>query len=323
MNRCFYCYKELDGEISFHEKCSKKFFGVKTPPIINYTLEDIYKLGKNIVEKSVTVPGVQTKLSMNLEKEVKNIYKLTIVGLWGDYILKPQSNDYKELPENEDLTMHLAEIFKLNVVPHSLIKLEDESLAYITKRLDRQKNRKIHMEDMCQLTERLTEDKYKGSLEQIDKVLKKFSSNPILDSVHFFESIIFSFLTGNADMHLKNYSLIEDDQIKLAPFYDFLSTRLVISEKNDSEEFALTLSGKKKKITKSDLVNFGISIRLNNKQIENVFKKFNNNLVQAIDFIQKSFLSESMQSEYKTLITERARRIGINNNIYNWYKINL
>jgi len=311
MNKCLYCYESLDSKIGFHEKCSKKFFGKKFPPIIEYSLEDIYKLGRKVIEKSITVPGVQTKLSVEIKKESQNVNKLTIVGLWGSYILKPQSNDYNELPENEDLTMHLSELFNLNVVEHSLIRLKDNSFAYITKRIDRLENRKVHMEDMCQLAGRLTEDKYKGSYEQIDKIIKKFSANPMLDSIHFFESIIFSFLVGNADMHLKNYSLIEDDQIKFAPLYDLLSTRLIIPEKLDSEEFALTIRGKKRNIKLNDFWVFGNSIGMNKKQIENVFYKFKKNINKAIKFIDKSFLTDNLKKEYKLLITERAKRIEI------------
>ena len=311
MNKCLYCYEPLDSKIGFHEKCSKKFFGKKFPPIIEYSLEDIYKLGRKVIEKSITVPGVQTKLSVEIKKESQNVNKLTIVGLWGSYILKPQSNDYNELPENEDLTMHLSELFNLNVVEHSLIRLKDNSFAYITKRIDRLENRKVHMEDMCQLAGRLTEDKYKGSYEQIDKIIKKFSANPMLDSIHFFESIIFSFLVGNADMHLKNYSLIEDDQIKFAPLYDLLSTRLIIPEKLDSEEFALTIRGKKRNIKLNDFWVFGNSIGMNKKQIENVFYKFKKNINKAIKFIDKSFLTDNLKKEYKLLITERAKRIEI------------
>ena len=312
MNRCLYCYKELVDEKSFHDECSKKFFGLKIPPTIEYSLEDIYELGKNVIRKSVTVPGVQTKLSFDVKKEASNIHKLTIVGLWGKYILKPQSIEYKELPENEDLTMHLASIFNLTVVKHSLIRLKDNSLAYITKRIDRTENSKIHMEDMCQLTERLTEDKYKGSHEQIDKIIKRNSINPMFDSIQFFESVLFSFLTGNADMHLKNYSLIENgNEIKLAPFYDLLSTRLVIPENIDSEEFALTVFGKRKNITKTDLIEFGNSLAMNEKQIENVFQKFKLNVSEAIEFIDFSFLSESMKRKYMELLHERGERLEL------------
>lgn len=312
MSRCLYCYEMLDNEIDYHEKCSRLFFGTKIPPTIDYTLADIHKLGKNVITNSITVPGVQTKLSLNLEKVQQNADKLTIVGLWGNYILKPQSQDYKELPENEDLTMHLASIFKLNVVEHSLVRLQDKSLAYITKRIDRINNTKIHMEDMCQLTERLTEDKYKGSLEQIDRVIKKYSTNPMFDTVLFFESVLFSFLNGNADMHLKNYSLIQQDkQTKLTPFYDLVSTRLVISEKLDSEEFALTIGGKKKKISLSIIMEFGEIIGMNEKQIKNVLNNFQTNLPNAMNFIDKSFLSELKKKEYQKLLLDRAKRINI------------
>lgn len=310
MNKCFYCYGHLE-EGNYHTSCSRKFFGTDVAPIIPYKLSEIHKLGKIIVEKRVTIPGVQSKLSMELDKHFKAEPKLIIVGLWGNYILKPPTTRFKSLPENEDLTMNLAKIFGLKTVDHSLIKLGSGEIAYITKRIDRDKNKKLHMEDFCQLAERLTEDKYKGSIELVNRTIDKYSSFPGLDKLTVFEMIVFSFLTCNSDMHLKNFSVLyKNKMVSLSPAYDLLSTRIVISEKDDPDETALTINGKKRKLNLDDFLKFAESSGLNHKQIENTFNKFKNKLNEAVSFINKSFLDHKLRSVYKNLMIERAERLN-------------
>jgi serine/threonine-protein kinase HipA len=307
MKRCLYCYKPLEEEqIDFHPKCSKKIFGTTTPPILPYTKGDIESLALEVVRSQVTITGVQPKLSVDLSKEKEGEKRFTIVGLWGGYILKPQSDQYLNLPENEDLTMHLAELAKIKTVPHSLIRFKDGSLAYITKRIDRDKKScKIPMEDMCQLTEKLTEQKYKGSHEQIAKKIVEFSAFPVLDLINYFEVLLFCYLTGNADMHLKNFSLYKGTgEYTFAPAYDLLSTKLVISE--DDEELALTLNGKKRRLKKSDFDNLLKTFKVDEKAIENVYEKFRKVLPQWYDFIDVSFLPEQMKEKYKQLIQNRS-----------------
>ena len=129
---------------------------------------------------------------------------------------------FQHLPENEDLTMHLAEAFNIPAAMHSLIRLKSGELAYITKRFDRIKKEKLALEDMCQLTETLTNDKYRSSMEKVGKCIEKYSTRPGLDNLIFFETAIFNFLTGNADMHLKNFALLttKENDIVLSPAYD-------------------------------------------------------------------------------------------------------
>ncbi len=275
---CLRCYEPLeDGGTRYHVTCSKDFFMKSSAPVLPYRLNELDDLARNIVRSSVTVPGVQAKLSLHLAKRGEEAGRLTLVGLWGNYILKPPVKKFPQMPEIEDVTMHLARFFKIDTVPHSLIPLQSGELAYITRRIDRdEQGKKLHMEDMCQLTGRLTEDKYKGSMEQLAKVIKTFSSNPILDVVRFFEATVFSFLTGNADMHLKNFSLIRDKQnyILLTPAYDMLATRLLISEKDDPEELALTLNGKKSKFNLKDFLIFSETIGLHPRQTRKFTKSF-------------------------------------------------
>ncbi|TSA36361.1 MAG: type II toxin-antitoxin system HipA family toxin [Porphyromonadaceae bacterium] len=312
MNRCLFCYQPLDDQnTDFHPACSRKIFSQSTPPELPYRESQMEELAKQVIRSQITVTGVQPKISLELGPgKTKNEPKrFTIVGLWGAYILKPPSEFYPQLPEVEDLTLHLASIANINVVPHSLIRLTSGSLAYITKRIDRSAQEKLHMEDMCQLTERLTEDKYHGSYEQIAKAIMKYSVNPVLDVVNFFEQVVFSFLTGNADMHLKNFSLINQPGIGyiLSPAYDMVATVLV--NPADDEDMALTLDGRKKKLKRSNFLAAFNTIKLDVKQKENIFKKMEIALPKWLVFIDISFLGSDMKEAYKQLIQDRFARL--------------
>lgn len=311
-NRCLYCYRILqENETDFHSGCSKKIFGVPIPPELPYSEENMNELASQIIQSHAAVTGVQPKLSLHLASaEQPNLTKrFTIVGMWGGYILKPPSTHYPHLPEVEDLTMHLANMTKIKVVPHSLIRLASGNLAYITKRIDRVKKEKLHMEDMCQLTDKLTEEKYRGSYEQVAKTILKFSSTPGLDVINFFELVLFSFLTGNADMHLKNFSLIHRPVSGpvFSPGYDLVATALV--NPADEEDLALTLNGKKKKIIRNDFTVAFTTLGLDTKQQENIFKKMEKAKTSWLEFIDISFLTDEMKFAYKSLIQNRFARL--------------
>lgn len=312
MRRCLFCYEPLGAEKSeFHNACSKKIFGSPNPPELPWSEDQMLQLAEEVVRSQTTVTGVQPKLSLHLEKLAKKDepQRFTIVGLCGGYILKPPTKRYKFLPEVEDLTMHLAEMSGMDVVPHSLIRLNSGKLSYITRRIDRINEAKIHMEDMCQLTERLTEQKYNGSHEQIGKAIIKYSTNPGLDIINFFEQVLFSFLTGNADMHLKNFSLYDRPGLGyvLSPAYDMVASSLIVE--GDEEDLALTLNGKKKKLRKKDFLESINRFDIGAKAIENMFDKFKNAASQWHEFINKSFLPDAMKSSFHDLIKERFYRI--------------
>jgi serine/threonine-protein kinase HipA len=302
-----------ENEVDFHPGCSRKIFGQPEAPILPYTEDQMGELALKIVQRQIAVTGVQAKLSLHLKspEEPRGPKKFTIVGLWGGYILKPQTGHYPQLPEVEDLTMHLASLAKIEVVPHSLIRLQSGGLAYITKRVDRDKTLKLHMEDMCQLTDRLTEDKYHGSYEHIAKTILKYSRNPGLDVVNFFEQVLFSFLTGNADMHLKNFSLLKMPGIgyTLSPAYDMVSTALV--NPADKEDLALTLNAKKKNIGRKDFIAAFNTLNLDQKQQENIFKKMENAMRTWIDFIDISFLSSEFKESMKSIVHMQFNRLQL------------
>ena len=291
----------------FHEQCSLDFFETKQQPLFEHSLKQMVELAKNVVERSIAVPGVQPKLSLSLIDDTiqeGNKGRLTVVGaLGGNYIFKPPSDHFPEMPENEHLTMRIAEALGINVVKSSLIRLQSGELSYITKRIDRtDSGEKIHMLDMFQITEAF--DKYKSSMEKIGKALTEYSDNTLLDKVYFLELAIFSFLTGNNDMHLKNFSMINmGDKWTLAPAYDLLNVAIV--NPDDTEELALTLEGKKKKIKWENFERLGKMLELNDKQIGSIKKRFLKNKNIAIQWIDKSFLSEEYKEKYRVLLEDR------------------
>lgn len=302
MSRCLYCYQKLkEGERDFHPSCAKKFFGQAEAPILPYTRDNINELAKEAVLNRIAVSGVQSKLSMDVNKGGKDEPdRMTIVGLWGRYILKPKSEEFPWLPVVEDLTMHLAEIAKIDVVPHTLIRFSDGELTYLTRRIDRDaQGKKFLMEDLCQISERSTSDKYKSSYEKIAKLIKLHSSAPMLDLVNFWEVVVFSWLTGNSDMHLKNFSLISrtPGQYVLSQAYDLVNIHLVFPE--DEEELALTLDGRKKRINKQNFIQAMASSGLSDKVTENIFHKFAAVAQKWYDFIDISFLPDDLKEKYK------------------------
>lgn len=307
LKKCLFCYKELDSEDDFHSACSLKFFGTNIAPKLNYTIDEMEELAQDIVESSIAVPGVQPKLSLSFIKEVlQNGSKgrLTVLGaLGGNYILKPQNKTFPEMPENEHLTMKMAEIFGISTVPSSLIRLKSGELSYITKRIDRKEyGEKVHMQDMFQITEAF--DKYRSSLEKVGKAITEYSSNTLLDLLRFYEVIIFSYITGNNDMHLKNFSLIRNNENwEFSPAYDLLNVYLHLPE--DKEETALTLAGKKSRLTKMDFIQLGLKFNLTEKQISNSFKRLTKAEKKMLALIEKSFLSNENQEKYKEMISSR------------------
>ncbi|TGK87579.1 type II toxin-antitoxin system HipA family toxin [Leptospira noumeaensis] len=307
MKFCLLCAKA--SEADYHPHCSKLLFGKNQIPEIDIDIKSIREMAKQNIESRMTVTGAQSKISLELDDTNPKSTRLTILTSNGHFILKPPSEEYANLPENEHLTMLLAKEFSFQVATASLIRLKSGELAYITKRFDRIGNTKIAQEDFCQLTERLTEDKYKGSYESIGRWIKQHTSSPGIDLVRYFEMIVFSLLTGNSDMHLKNFSIQTDldGRIKLAPAYDLLAVKLFFKE--DNEELALTLNGKKNKISIDDIIAFGKSIQLT----ESVIGKTLNQIQTRIPFLLKKVTEypfwNSDTKKYVKLIQERGKRL--------------
>lgn len=315
MNKCLYCYQELEeGQVDFHPGCARKFFGSETVPLLPYTRDNMAELARQVIRTSTSVTGVQAKMSLDVNRGGKSEpAKFTIVGLWGKYIFKPQSGKYPFLPELEDLTMKMAEVARIRTARHTLIRLADGELGYLTLRMDRgRKGEKISMLDMCQLTNRLTEHKYYGTYQQLAETIKKYSSAPMLDVQRYWEVVLFSWMTGNSDMHCKNFSLIDtgNGEYVLSPAYDLLAVLLV--DTADTEEMAMSFSvgGVKNGFNKTTFMDAftqsGIPVAVASKMIERMkgyFPKWK-------ELIAQSFLSEQMKADYCHLLSKRIEQLG-------------
>lgn len=311
MCNCLYCYRPLpDGVREMHPACARRFFGTPEVPTLDYTLEQLDDLARQVIADQTSLTGVQPKLSLHLQQHAASA-RLTIVGLWGGYICKPQTPDYPQMPELEDLTMHLAELAKIQVVPHTLLRMSDGSLTYLTRRIDRTASgEKIAMEDLCQLTGHQTEHKYKCSYERVGKTILQYSQTPQLDLINYFEVVFFCWLTGNNDMHLKNFSLYEpDDSLgpRLTPAYDLLNAALV--NPADDEELALTLNARKKKLRRSDFLAAATTLGLEASVVERLFEKYRKLLPRFEQMIHQSFLLPELQEGYCAMLRERIARI--------------
>ena len=309
MGKCLYCYQKLEASDhpDYHIQCIKKFYGTNDAPVLPYAFDDMEMLAKQIVDLSISVPGVQPKLSLGV---IKNALtdghngRLTIMdAMEGLYILKPQNTQYEQMPENEHLSMKLAELFKIDVVPYNLIRLTSGELCYITKRIDRKPDgSKIHMIDFLQILE--LEDKYKGTSELLGKTIGQLSANRLQDKLRFFEITLFNFLIGNNDIHLKNFSMwLSDIGWVLSPAYDLLNVKIILPK--DDEDLALMLGGKKKNFNKDYFDRFGEVLDLNSKQLNFVYKKLVDWLPAAMQMIDNSFLNNVNKKKFKNLIKER------------------
>lgn len=283
-------------------------FGINEIPTLTLNKGLVDDLAKMTVNNRIAITGVQPKLSVDLENVTGTEKRLTIVGLWGNYILKPQNIHYPQMPEVEDLTMHLAEIFKLKTCKHCLLKASDGQLVYIAKRFDRNKRQKIHMEDFCQIGEFQTEQKYNSSYERCGKLITKYCTNSGLDLVNYFELIIFSFLSGNNDMHMKNFSVLhQQDEIVLSPAYDLINSNLI--NPKDKEDVALSLNGKKKELGRKDFDMLASVLKISDKIVKRIIDKFIENTDEVFKLIDMSFMTNEYKTLYKSIWTEKLNRL--------------
>ena len=309
--KCLCCNKELNNasgielQSGWHEKCIRAFFGTKELPELDLSREALEDLANRTVNKGLTVPGVQKKLSLHLDS-VEKTSRLTVVDYPAGYILKPASDDFDCLPEAEFLVMTMAREAGIKTVPNGLLRFGD-SFAYITKRIDRPNGRQYAMEDFCQLSGRLSADKYKGSCENCVKIINRYTTNLGIDLSEFFIRIIFCFISGNSDMHYKNFSLIEKNpgsrEFMLSAAYDLLPVNVIMPA--DTEETALSLNGKRKNLRKNDFLalaaNAGISQSVANKLIKSVVGKSD----RYTELIKESYISDSMKDSFINLVRER------------------
>ena len=320
--RCLCCGKEFgpktteyEMSVSWHHACIKKFFGTKVMPDLDISREKLEELARESTSKGYTIPGVQKKLSLYLTNADGGTPRLTFVNYPSGYILKPQTPEFEALPEAEYLVMSMAVATKIRAVPFALVKLGNDEFAYITKRIDRVKSGdrvlKYAMEDFCQLDNRLTADKYRGSYERCSKILDSYSQDIVLDKTDLFLRLVFSFVVGNSDMHLKNFSLIEKDInsgiYHLSDAYDMLPVNVIMP--SDKEEMALTLNGKKQNIRRKDFLILAETCGIQPKSAEKMIAKVVSLKETYIAMCRESLIPQYMKERLESLICKRIEQI--------------
>ena len=303
---------EQEKASQWHSRCVKRFFGTKTLPDIEVSEEVLEQLAIESTNKGLTVPGVQKKMSLHLDNSGATP-RLTLVNYPTGYILKPQTKEYPCLPEAEYLVMQMAEKAKIKTVPHALIRIkaQDNALAYITKRIDRRDGKMLAMEDFCQLDGRLTEDKYKGSYERCAKIIRKYSSRAGFDITELFIRVVFSYIVGNSDMHLKNFSLIESDENSgsyiLSDGYDMLPVNTV--NPADTEQTALTMNGKKRNLHRNDFLKFADACQIDRAVAGKIIDRLKRYESEFIRETEQSYLTDELKESLIALMKERINSI--------------
>ena len=283
------------------KKLLKAMFNTNKLPIIEFGLKDLSQKAQDSTGK-LSISGVQPKLSVTLDKK-----RLSLISVAkdGEYILKPQVSNFANIPENEQCCMDIAAYFGIDVPPHCLIPLQDGSLAYVIKRFDREGGLKIHQEEFAQILD--SSDKYLGSVEQIGRKLSEISSAPGYDTQLFFERVIFNFIIGNGDAHLKNYAIAHRDKatIRLTPAYDIVCSKLVIANEEDS---ALSINGRKNKLKKDDFDKLADYLKIPSKiRYEKFVKKLND--IKLI--INNSHIEKDVQEKFIDIVKERLSRLQL------------
>ena len=282
-------------------KSLKEMFNLNQAPAISLTLQDIPLQAQAMVGK-MSISGVQPKLLLKLDKRRM---ELVVAPTEGEYILKPQIQAFPHTPENENCCMDIAGALGIDVPPHCLLPLKDESWAYVVKRFDRAGHEKIHQENFYQILEK--RDKYAGSLEQIGKKLKEISAVPGLDVQLFFERVVFNFLIGNGDGQFKNHSISYlKEGVRLSPAYDIVCSKLVIPHEEDS---ALTLNGKKSNLTRADFDAFAEDLKVPQKIR---YEKFERRTKLITQFIQSGRLPDDFKRKFVEIVLSRYKRLEIN-----------
>lgn len=305
MNRCPITY-ELCGNDKYSEK-GLRMIAPKLTQLndLPYTAAELRQEAANRAKK-LSIQGIQPKLSATIsivEQEFK------IVDQFGTYIIKPQNDLFPELPQNEDVTMRMAKVFGLDVPFHGMIYAKDGSLSYFIKRFDRYgKGKKLATEDFAQLTGNTRDTKYRFTMEKLVPVIDEFCSFPAIEKADFFKRMLFCYVTGNEDMHLKNFSLItKNGKITLTPVYDFLNSSIAII--NPEEEIALTLKGKKSNLKASDFIDYYAKerLQLNEKTVNTILEQMHNAIPKWKELLEISFLSDEMKEKYFNLLDKRIK----------------
>ena len=301
---CRICLGTVNDESDYHERCLRALFRTGKLPTLDIEISKLHTAALAMVGHT-SLSGVQKKISVNLSADRAT---LQVAAEGGRYILKPQTDTYTNLSENEHFTTRVAQLVEIEVAPFGLVSLKDGSLAYIVRRFDRlDDGSKVRQEDFCQLAEQSPKEKYDGSAELCVRLLRKYASEPLIEILKLYRLLVFAWWSGNGDLHLKNVSVLTDEQgvTRLTPAYDLLCTRLVIRD----DPLALSVNGKKENLRRGDWLKFARYCRLPETAASRVLAAQATALEPALTLIGRSFLPAEPKEQYRQLIAERSARL--------------
>jgi serine/threonine-protein kinase HipA len=285
---------------AYHARCLRELFGTARLPAVDVDTSKLHTLALAMVGHT-SLSGVQRKISLGLSTDRKTL-QLALEG--GRYLLKPQAQTYPHLPENEHTTMRLARLFRIEIPPCGLVQLLDGSTGYIVRRFDRPaEGGKLAQEDFCQLAEKPPRAKYDGSTELCARLVRRFASEPKIALLHLFRRIVFTYWTGNGDMHLKNFALLTDRAglVGLTPAYDLLSTRLSIPD----DQLALPIGGKRDRLRRRNWLELAEHMELPPKSAERLLAEVGGTLPRALALVGRSALPDDLKHALARLLEER------------------
>lgn len=305
MNVCRICLKSVRGDGEYHSRCLKQLFGTNQAPTLDIELSKLHTAALAMVGHT-SLSGIQKKISLGLSMDRET---LKVAAAEGQYILKPQAGTYPNLPENEHVTTKLAELCGIEVAQGGLINLQDGSLAYIIRRFDRMPSgKKVRQEDFCQLAELPPKEKYDGSAERCVRLIRRYCSEPLIEIRKLYQLLVFTWWSGNGDMHLKNFSVLTDEAgiTRLTPAYDLLCTKLVIPD----DELALPVVGKESNLRHNDWLKFAEYCQLPEKMASKILEKFSAQGPQALKLIEQCYLPDDQKQAYVELIERRGTTLA-------------
>jgi len=297
---CFVCLEPVSEEERYHPACLKRLFGAGRLPSLDIDTSKLHTAALAMVGHT-SLSGIQKKISLGLDSRKAT---LTVMAEGGAYIFKPQTGTYPAIPENEHVTTRIAELVGIPTAASGLLELSDGTRAFIIRRFDRREDgTKVHQEDFCQLAGEPPKNKYTGSAERCVKIIRQFATEPLIELRKLFRLMLFTWWSGNGDMHLKNFSVLIDEQgiVRLTPAYDLVATQLVIPD----DPLALPVGGKNQKLTRGDWLRFGGYAGLPKKAAARVIEEQAAALDRAVELIERSYLPPEMQEAYAALLRQR------------------
>lgn len=316
---CQICLKKSDA--FYHATCLKQFFALNgVDPVIPMTSSEFYERAPANVT-GFSISGAQVKMQIKVTDK-----QLVICSSGGDYILKPSPQAFPQAAENEHLCMQIARTLKFEIPPVALLSFADETLVFAIKRFDRHYHKenkiqqKIHQEDLMQamsLAKITSNSKYEYSYQQVLLDLITIAKGLHL-AAEFFKRLVFAYLIGNDDLHLKNISLLYTKEgIRLTPLYDYLSTSLygangsvmALSMLPDNKETSTFNKMGNGYYYYADFQALGTSVGLTEKFIAKTIRTLTGKMDKIEILVKHSYLNQTRQQQFIDLINNRKARL--------------